>query len=74
MKMSKFEVIRTDLNNKIVMKAQEWNDAEYCAGQYIFALSMSGLMKADAYTHTGGEFYTLHTNRGDWKIEVREVK
>ena len=69
----KFEIIRTDIS-KVVLRATDFPDAEYAAGQYIFALTMAGLMKSAAdYTHDGGNQFTLHTVKGDWKIEARAV-
>lgn len=67
----KYEIVRTDLSNKIVLPATEFRDAEDAMGNYIFALTMAGILKsADDYTHNGGTSYTL---KNGWKLEVSEA-
>jgi hypothetical protein len=73
MKMSKFEIVRTDLNNKIVCRAMEYPDAEKASGEYASALMLAGIlpMNDEAIVHVSDESYRLSNG---WMIQVRAAK
>lgn len=72
-KMSKFEIIRTDIN-KTVLKAYEFADVEAAVGKYISTLMLVGIIKMGR----GGEkIESLGDNKfrlsNGWEIEVCAV-
>ena len=73
--MTKFEIIRTDLNDKIVVKATEFRDEAAALGEYMSMLMLAGAIKmnraGEAVDSLGGGKYRLSNG---WSIAIRTAR
>ena len=68
----KFEIIRTDLSNKIIVQATEFRDEAAALGEYMSILMLAGILKMN---RTGESVDSLGEGRyrlsNGWNIQVR---
>lgn len=71
--MSKFEIIRTDIN-KTVLKPYEFHDEEAALGQYVSCLMLAGIIQMNKSQNPAeqiGEHQYKLVN--GWKIQINKI-
>lgn len=71
--MSKFEIVRTDIN-KTVVKAHEFHDEDAALGQYVSCLMLAGVIpmnkSANPAEQIGAHQYRLSNG---WELQINKL-
>lgn len=71
--MSKFEIIRTDIN-KVVVKPYEFRDEDAALGEYVSCLMLAGIIpmakSTNPVTQIGDHQYNLCNG---WELQINQI-